>query len=50
MKTTDGVKYDLVKSFKLDGYPNEATVRFLSDGRMAIILRRDEGDCKAMWD
>jgi hypothetical protein len=49
MKTTDGVKYELVKSFNHDGYPNEATVRFLPDGRMAIMLRRDAGDCKAMW-
>lgn len=49
MKTNDGIKYTLVKSFNHDGYPNEATVRFLPDGRMAIMLRRDQGDCKAMW-
>ena len=49
LKTDDGVKYSLVKSFNHDGYPNEATVRFLPDGRMAIMLRRDAGDCKAMW-
>ena len=49
MKTTDGVKYELVKSFNHDGYPNEATVRFLPDGRMAILLRRDGGDYHAMW-
>lgn len=49
LKTTDGVKFDLITSFKHDGYPNEATIRFLPDGRMAIMLRRDAGDCKAMW-
>lgn len=49
MKTTDGIKYELVKSFDHDGYPNEATVRFLPDGRMAILLRRNAGDCQAMW-
>lgn len=49
MKTSDGVKYELVKTFSHNGYPNEATIRFLPDGRMAILLRRDAGDCKAMW-
>ena len=50
MKTTDGINYTLVKAFPdINGFPNEATVRFLPDGRMAILLRRDGGDCQAMW-
>lgn len=50
LKTTDGINYSLVKTFpEIEGFPNEATVRFLTDGRMAILLRRDGGDCQAMW-
>ncbi len=47
--TTDGINYKYITPFEFDGYPNEATVRFLKDGRMAILLRRDRGDRKAMW-
>ena len=47
--TTDGINYKYITTFEFDGYPNEATVRFLKDGRMAILLRRDRGNRKAMW-
>ncbi|MBR2007008.1 MAG: exo-alpha-sialidase [Alistipes sp.] len=50
LKTTDGINYSLVQSFPdIKGFPNEATVRFLPDGRMAILLRRDGDDRQAMW-
>ena len=47
VKTDDGIHYSLVKTIEMDGFPNESTVRFLPDGRMAIMVRRDAGDCLA---
>lgn len=49
VKTTDGKKYDVIAKLQIDGYPNEATVRFLPDGRMAIIMRREAGDTRGWW-
>jgi len=49
LKTTDGVHYDLVCRIDIKGFANEATLRFLNDGRMAMLLRRDEGDCLGYW-
>jgi hypothetical protein len=49
LRTEDGVNYTLVRKIEYDGFPNETTVRFLPDGRMAMIVRRDAGDCYAMW-
>ena len=47
--TKDGVNYDEVKSFDFDGFPNETTLRFLSDGRMLMMVRRDDGDRMGLW-
>jgi len=45
VKTTDGKSFDLVYNFtELDGYPNEATVRFDNDGLMHIVIRREQED------
>ncbi|MBR0332369.1 MAG: exo-alpha-sialidase, partial [Alistipes sp.] len=33
--TTDGINYKHIQSFEIDNFPNEATIRFLEDGRMA---------------
>lgn len=49
MKTTDGISYSLVCEMDAPDFPNEATIRFLSDGRMAVMLRRDSGDCLGYW-
>lgn len=49
VKTDDGIHYSLVKTIEMDGFPNESTVRFLPDGRMAIMVRRDAGDCLGYW-
>lgn len=43
VETTDGVRYQLVKSFDLPGKPNEATVRFTKDGQMRIVVRNEDG-------
>jgi len=43
VKTTDGIRYDLVKSFDLPGRPNETTVRFEPDGTMRMFVRDEDG-------
>lgn len=43
VKTTDGIHYDLVKSFELPGRPNETTVRFDPDGTMLLFVRNEDG-------
>lgn len=47
--TTDGINYKHITSFNIGDFPNEATIRFLNDGRMAIMLRREQGDRECMW-
>lgn len=49
VKTTDGKKYDVITKFTIDCYPNESTVRFMPDGRMAIMVRREAGDYRGWW-
>ncbi len=49
VKTTDGKHYEAITKLEMDGYPNESTVRFLPDGRMAIMVRREAGDGRGMW-
>ncbi|MBQ0015626.1 MAG: exo-alpha-sialidase [Bacteroidales bacterium] len=45
IKTTDGIHYELVSHINMPGFPNESTIRFLSDGTMAMMVRR-ENDSK----
>lgn len=47
--TTDGINYKHIQSFQIDNFPNEATIRFLKDGRMAILIRREQGDRECFW-
>ena len=44
MKSADGLGWEHAHAFELDGKPNECTIRFLLDGRMAIVARREGGD------
>jgi hypothetical protein len=44
VRTRDGLSYDTVKSFAMDGYPNESTVRFLPNNEMLMVVRREYGD------
>lgn len=39
VKTTDGVNYQLVKSFDLAGAPGEAAILFRRGGRMMMVVR-----------
>lgn len=46
-KSADGVKYDLVTHLDVPGNPNETTLRFLPDGTMLALVRREGGSKKA---
>ena len=47
LKTSDGLHYEKITDIALGGFPNETTVRFLPDGRMALLIRREKEDKKA---
>ncbi|MBP3774035.1 MAG: exo-alpha-sialidase [Bacteroidaceae bacterium] len=49
MSTTDGLKYKLLTEFSIPDFPNESTIRFLPDGRMLVMVRRDKGDAMGYW-
>jgi hypothetical protein len=40
----DGVNYDLVTHLDVPGHPNESTLRFLPDGEMVALVRREGGN------
>jgi hypothetical protein len=42
--STDGEKYDLVTHLDVPGHPNETTLRFLPDGEMLALVRREGGN------
>ena len=42
VKTTDGRHFDTVTELDADGMPNETTLRFTADGRMAMMIRREK--------
>ena len=46
--STDGLKWDLVTHLDVPGHPNESTVRFMPDGEMIAMVRR-EGGSKNGW-
>jgi len=48
LSSSDGVKYDLVTHLDVPGHPNETTLRFLPDGQMIALVRR-EGGSKLGW-
>jgi hypothetical protein len=41
--STDGLKYDLITHLDVPGHPNETTLRFLPDGEMVALVRREGG-------
>ena len=49
LKTKDGKKFEKVSKIDLDGFPNEATVRFASDGKMHVMIRREIDDQMGVW-
>lgn len=46
--SADGAAFHRVCDLRIPGLPNEATVRFLPDGRMAALVRREGGD-RSAW-
>jgi hypothetical protein len=48
-ESSDGINYNLITSWDIIGYPNEATVRFLQSGDMVALLRRDMKFDNAAW-
>ncbi len=46
--STDGVHYTKICDLKVDGYAGETTLRFLPDGTMMALVRR-ESDDKCGW-
>jgi hypothetical protein len=39
----DGVKYDVITHLGVPGHPNETTLRFLPDGKLMAMVRREGG-------
>lgn len=48
-KTEDGIHYKILTSFAISGKPSEVTLRFLPDGKMIALLRRDANDNNEAW-
>lgn len=48
VRSADGLSYDHVHTFELEGKPNETTLRFLKDGTMVALVRREGADTRAM--
>lgn len=44
LKTADGLHFEKITDIALDGFPNETTARFLPDGRMVLLIRREQED------
>ncbi len=42
--SSDGLKYDLVTHLDVPGHPNETTLRFLPNGEMIALVRREGGN------
>lgn len=49
MSSTDGINFKKITDLILPDDPNESTVRFLPDGEMAAMVRRDKGGSKGYW-
>ena len=49
LSTKDGLTFQPLAEFQIPGFPNEATVRFHPDGRMAVMVRRDGAQNSTYW-
>jgi len=47
VKTTNGVDYEMVADLGIEGNPNESTIRFLPNGDMLMLIRREKGNKRA---
>lgn len=48
LSTRDGLDYTHVATWYIDGKPNETTLRFLPDGTMLALVRREAGDTNGL--
>ncbi|MFO0960539.1 MAG: sialidase family protein [Isosphaeraceae bacterium] len=48
-RSNDGVNYDLVTKLEVTGQPNETTLRFLPDGEMIALVRREAAADGVAW-
>lgn len=44
VRSKDGENFETITYLDVPGHPNESTIRFLPDGRMAAFIRREGGD------
>ncbi|MGE3780768.1 MAG: PhoPQ-activated pathogenicity-related family protein, partial [Pirellulaceae bacterium] len=44
VSSQDGVHFDLITQLDVPGHPNETTLRFLPDGEMVALVRREGGN------
>lgn len=49
LKTIDGKTFTKVSKLEIDGFPNEATIRFADDGKMHVMIRRETEDQMGVW-
>lgn len=49
LSTKDGIHFSTITDLDVPGFPNEATIRFTQDGRMALMVRRDDADAMGYW-
>ncbi len=49
VKTKDGKQFKKVSAIALDGFPNEATIRFDKAGTMHVMIRRETADQMGVW-
>lgn len=47
VKTTNGIDYIKVADLEVEGNPNESTIRFLPNGDMLMLIRREQGNKRA---
>lgn len=49
VKTLDGKKFEKVSKLDIDGFPNEATIRFDKNDMMHVMVRRETADQVGVW-
>lgn len=48
-ESSDGINYNFITEWPIIRHPNEATIHFLQDDRMLILLRRDGPEDRKAW-
>ena len=48
-QSRDGMDFELVTPLEIPGDPNESTIRFLEDGRMVALVRRNDRKNPGAW-